>query len=63
VSSPFLIGHVSDWWGSLQAGLMLTTFATAVSGARYLMGARTLGADTERVARRVAGKDPSGLDE
>ena len=58
VPSPILIGHVSDWRGSLQAALMLTTFAMAVSGACYLMGARTVGADAERVARRVARRSP-----
>jgi hypothetical protein len=30
----------------------------AVSGACYLMGARTVGADAERVARRVARRSP-----
>ena len=57
VPSPILIGHVSDWRGSLEAALMLTTLAMAVSGACYLIGARSLGADTARVAHCVAHRE------
>ena len=57
VPSPILIGKLSDWTGSLETALMLTSGAMAVSGAFYLYGARTLGADTEKVARIVADRE------
>jgi sugar phosphate permease len=51
--SPWLIGKTSDWTNDLGQALLLTSAAMAVSGVCYLRGARTLGADTERVARTV----------
>jgi MFS family permease len=57
VSSPTLIGTVSDWTGSLQTALLLTGVAMAVSGVLYLSGTRTLGADTERVVSTVATRE------
>lgn len=57
VPSPWLIGRASDWAGSLQTALLLTSVAMAVSGALYLMGARTLGADTQRVLDTVAERE------
>jgi MFS family permease len=56
VPSPILIGKFSDAFG-LERALMLTAIAMAVSGAVYLLGARTLGADTERVLRIVASRE------
>jgi hypothetical protein len=53
VPSPILIGRVSDWTGSLESALMLTSVAMALSGALYLWGARTLAEDTERVLETV----------
>jgi hypothetical protein len=61
VPSPILIGYASDRLGSLQAALMLTSAAMAVSGGFYLYGARTLGEDTDRVARTVAERERSLL--
>jgi MFS family permease len=49
VPSPILIGKVSDWTGSLEKSLLLTTLAMLASGVFYLLGARTLGRDTARV--------------
>jgi MFS family permease len=49
VPSPILIGKASDLTGSLETALLLTSLAMAVSGVLYLLGARTLGQDTERV--------------
>ncbi len=57
VPSPILIGKLSDRSGSLEGALMLTTVAMAVSGVFYLLGARTLGDDTERVQRTVAERE------
>ena len=54
VPSPILIGQLSDRWGHLETALLLTTLAMAVSAACYLVGARSLGADTRRVSRCVA---------
>jgi MFS transporter, Spinster family, sphingosine-1-phosphate transporter len=59
VPSPILIGRLSDFSGSLETALMLTSAAMVVSGALYLYGARTLGEDTERVARTVAEREAS----
>ena len=53
VPSPMLIGWVSDRTGSLEQALLLTSAAMAVSGVLYLIGCRTLGADTERVLATV----------
>lgn len=53
VPSPILIGRVSDWTGSLESALMITSAAMALSGLLYLWGARTLGEDTERVLETV----------
>jgi len=53
VPSPILIGKLSDRTGSLESALMLTTLAMGVSGVFYLLGMRTLGADTEHVRRTV----------
>jgi MFS family permease len=53
VPSPMLIGWVSDWAGSLEQALLLTSAAMALSGVFYLMGCRTLGADMERVLATV----------
>jgi MFS family permease len=55
--SPILIGKVSDWTGSLTTALMVTSFAMAVSGFFYLLGSRTLGADTRRVQELVAAQE------
>jgi MFS family permease len=57
VPSPILIGRLSDLFGSLESALMLTAAAMAVSGVFYLLGTRTLGADTERVQRTVAARE------
>ena len=53
VPSPLLIGRASDAVG-LELALSLTSVAMAVSGILYLLGTRTLGADTERVQAAVA---------
>jgi predicted MFS family arabinose efflux permease len=53
VTSPVLIGKVSDATGSLQTALLLTSVAMAVSGIFFLMGSRTLEADTLQVVRAV----------
>jgi MFS family permease len=57
VTSPTLIGTASDWTGSLRLALLLTGVAMAVSGFLYLAGTRTLGEDTDRVARTVAERE------
>jgi MFS family permease len=57
VPSPLLIGRVSDWTGSLETALLLTSAAMAVSGVLYLLGARTLGRDTSRVMDVVAARE------
>jgi hypothetical protein len=41
----------------LQTALLLTSAAMAVSGVLYLMGTRTLGADTQRVLDTVAERE------
>jgi MFS family permease len=53
VPSPILIGRVSDWTGSLEKALLLSTAAMALSGVLYLLGARTLGRDTAHVLQVV----------
>ncbi len=58
--SPVLIGWTSDRTGSLQLALLLTSVAMAVSGVFFLLGTRTLGADTERVLRSVAQSEIHG---
>jgi MFS family permease len=57
VFSPSLIGLASDWTGSLALAMLLTSVAMALSGVLYLLGARTLGEDTERVIRTVAERE------
>jgi predicted MFS family arabinose efflux permease len=57
VPSPILIGRVSDYLGSLETALLLTSVAMGVSGIFYLMGARTLAADTDRVLETVARRE------
>lgn len=57
VPSPILIGRVSDASGSLETALLLTLVAMALSGVFYLMGMRTLGADTARVLEVVAARE------
>ena len=54
--SPILIGKASDAAG-LEKALMLTTLAMAASGVFYLLGTRTLGADTDRVLRIVKARE------
>ncbi len=56
VPSPILIGRASDVFG-LERALLLTSAAMAVSGIFYLWGARSLGADTDRVQRIVAERE------
>ena len=56
VPSPILIGRASDAFG-LERALLLTSAAMAVSGIFYLWGARSLGADTDRVQRIVAERE------
>jgi len=58
VPSPILIGRASDVFG-LERALLVTSVAMAVAGVFYLLGARTLGADTERVQRTVAEREGS----
>jgi MFS family permease len=60
VPSPILIGKVSDWTGDLSQAMLLTTVAMAVSGFCYLVGCRTLGADTDRVERLVLEREAAG---
>lgn len=57
VPSPILIGRVSDATGSLEKALLLTLVAMAASGVLYLLGMRTLGADTARVLEVVAARE------
>jgi len=59
VPSPILIGRASDGFG-LEKALLLTSLAMAVSGIFYLLGTRTLGADTERVQRTVLEREGGG---
>jgi hypothetical protein len=54
VPSPVLIGRVSDWTGSLETALLLTSVAMGVSGFFFLRGMKTLGEDTARVLQAVA---------
>lgn len=53
VPSPILIGKASDWTGSLETALLLTSVAMGVSGVFYLLGSRTLGEDTQKVLDTV----------
>jgi MFS family permease len=53
VPSPVLIGRLSEQTGSLETALLLASVALAVSGIFYLIGARTLGDDTDRVQRAI----------
>jgi MFS family permease len=62
VPSPILIGRLSDRSGSLEGALMLTTVAMGVSGVFYLLGTRSLGADTETVRRTVAEREGHAAD-
>jgi MFS family permease len=57
VPSPLLIGRFSDWTGSLETALLLTTAAMAVSGVFYLWGARFLAQDTAAVAATLAERE------
>jgi MFS family permease len=57
VPSPILIGELSDWTGDLGLAMLLTTVAMGLSGVLYLVGGRSLGADTERVQRIVAERE------
>jgi MFS family permease len=61
VPSPILIGKISDFTGSLEIALMLTSAAMLVSGGFYLYGARTLGEDTAKVSRTVAEREAALL--
>ena len=56
VPSPILIGKLSDVAG-LEKALMLTSLAMAVSGVLYLLGTRTLGADSDRVLQIVSARE------
>jgi MFS family permease len=56
VPSPILIGRASDEVG-LENALLITSAAMAVSGVFYLLGTRSLGADTDRVQRVVAERE------
>lgn len=60
VPSPILIGRVSDWTGSLETALLLCTAAMALSGALYLLGARTLGRDLAVVRETVQRREATG---
>jgi MFS family permease len=57
VPSPLFIGRFSEWTGSLQTALLLTSAAMAVSGVLYLWGSRSLGHDTAEVARILAQRE------
>ena len=57
VPSPILIGRVSDWTGSLEKALLLSTVAMAASGVLYLVGARSLGRDLALVRRTVQDRE------
>jgi MFS transporter, Spinster family, sphingosine-1-phosphate transporter len=63
VPSPILIGKASDWTGSLEKALLLTTVAMGASGIFYLLGTRTLGRDTERVLETVRAREARGAAE
>jgi MFS family permease len=56
VPSPILIGRASDALG-LEKALLITSAAMALSGVFYLLGARTLGADTERVQQALVARE------
>ncbi|MFI5183152.1 MAG: spinster family MFS transporter [Vicinamibacteria bacterium] len=60
VPSPILIGKFSDWTGDLGRGMLLTTVAMAGAGICYLLGGRTLGADTDRVQQVLADRESAG---
>ncbi len=53
VPSPVLIGRLSEQTGSLETALLFASVALALSGIFYLIGARTLGEDTDRVQRAI----------
>ena len=57
VPSPILIGQVSDFTGSLEKALLLSTAAMAVSGGLYLLGARSLGRDLALVRKTVHARE------
>ena len=57
VPSPILIGQVSDFTGSLEKALLLSTAAMAVSGGLYLLGARSLGCDLALVRKTVHARE------
>ena len=57
VPSPILIGQVSDWTGSLEKALLLSTAAMGVSGVLYLLGARSLGRDLALVHDTVKARE------
>src|SRR6185436_13864484 len=45
VPSPYLIGRVSDWTGSLATALQLASVAMGISGVFYLWGSTFLAHD------------------
>lgn len=57
VPSPILIGRLSDATGSLETALLLCSVAMALSGAFYLLGARTLGRDFALVRQTVLARE------
>ncbi|MFN8625205.1 MAG: MFS transporter [Candidatus Binatia bacterium] len=57
VPSPILIGRLSDATGSLETALLLCSAAMALSGAFYLLGARTLGRDFALVRQTVLARE------
>jgi MFS family permease len=58
--SPVLIGKVSDWTGDLGFAMLLTTVAMGLAGVFYLIGSRSLAADTARVLSTVAEREAAG---
>jgi MFS transporter, Spinster family, sphingosine-1-phosphate transporter len=61
VPSPLLIGRVSEWTGSLETALLLTSVAMAASGFFYLWGSRSLGHDTGQVAAILAQREKDAV--
>ena len=51
---------MSEWTGSLGLAMLLTTVAMGLSGIFYLVGSRSLAADTARVTRIVAEREATG---
>jgi uncharacterized membrane protein len=49
--SPPLIGAVADRW-NLEIGFLVVSFMMLVAGLLWLVGARSLGPDAAKVARR-----------